>query len=56
MELGIIGESGNKDLLDILAILSQLEKDGVRETPPLKDLYEKVIEKRLAFRVPRLRL
>ena len=46
-ELGIIGESGNKDLLDILAILSQLEKDGVRETPPLKDLYEKVIEKRL---------
>jgi two-component system, response regulator YcbB len=46
-ELGIIGESGNKDLLDILAILSQLEKDGIRETPPLKDLYEKVIEKRL---------
>jgi two-component system, response regulator YcbB len=46
-ELGIIGESGNKDLLDILTILSQLEKDGIRETPPLKDLYEKVIEKRL---------
>lgn len=46
-ELGIIGESGNKDLLDILAILSQLEKDGVRETPPLKELYGKVIEKRL---------
>lgn len=34
-------------MLDILAILSQLEKDGVRETPPLKDLYEKVIEKRI---------
>lgn len=47
LELGIIGESGNKDLLDILAILYQLENEGVRETPPLKDLYEKVIEKRL---------
>jgi two-component system, response regulator YcbB len=47
LELGIIGESGNKDLLDILAILYHLENEGVRETPPLKDLYEKVIEKRL---------
>jgi two-component system, response regulator YcbB len=28
-------------------ILSYLEKDGVRETPSLKDLYEKSIEKRL---------
>lgn len=46
LELGIIGESGNKDLLDILAILEKLEKDGIRETPPLKELYEKVIEKR----------
>ncbi|CAH2717183.1 Protein-glutamate methylesterase/protein-glutamine glutaminase [Neobacillus rhizosphaerae] len=45
-ELGIIGESGIKDLLDILAIFSQLEKDGVRETPSLKDLYEKIIKKR----------
>jgi two-component system, response regulator YcbB len=47
MELGIIGDSGNKDLLDLLVILSYLEKDGVRETPSLKDLYEKSIEKRL---------
>jgi two-component system, response regulator YcbB len=47
MELGIIGDSGNKDLLDLLIILSHLEKDGVRETPSLKDLYEKSIEKRL---------
>jgi two-component system, response regulator YcbB len=45
-ELGIIGESGNKDLLDILTILDQFEKDGIREIPPLKELYEKVIEKR----------
>ena len=51
-ELGIIGESGYKDLLDILAILSQLEKNGVRETPPLKDLYEKLIEKRLGPSIP----
>jgi two-component system, response regulator YcbB len=47
LELGIIGESGNKDLLDILSILYQLEKDGTRETPSLKDLYEKTVEKRL---------
>lgn len=47
LELGIIGESGNKDLLDILSILAQLEKDRIRETPSLKDLYEKAIEKRL---------
>lgn len=47
LELGMIGESGNKDLLDILAVLEQLEKNGIRETPSLKDLYEKAIEKRL---------
>lgn len=47
LELGIIGESGNKDLLDILWILEQLDKNGVRQTPSLKELYEKVIEKRL---------
>lgn len=47
LELGIFGESGTKDLLDLLAVLSQLEKDGIREIPPLKDLYERVIEKRL---------
>ena len=55
-ELGIIGESGCKDLLDILAILSLLEKGGVRETPPLKDLYEKVIEKRLGHSSPQQEL
>jgi two-component system response regulator YcbB len=47
LELGIIGESGNKDFLDILSIMYQLEQDGIRETPSLKELYEKVIEKRL---------
>ncbi|MCL6570088.1 MAG: response regulator [Bacillus sp. (in: Bacteria)] len=46
-ELGIIGESGNKDLLDILSILYQSEKVGNRETLALKDLYEKMVEKRL---------
>ncbi|MEH7109340.1 response regulator [Bacillus sp. JJ1764] len=46
LELGIIGESGNKDLLDILAVLSRLESEGIRDVPPLRDLYEKIIEKR----------
>jgi two-component system response regulator YcbB len=47
LELGVIGECGMKDLLDILWVLSCLEKEGIRETPPLKDLYRKVIEKRM---------
>jgi two-component system response regulator YcbB len=47
LEIGIIGESGNKDLLDILSILYQFEKSGIRETPSLKDLYEQMVEKRL---------
>jgi two-component system response regulator YcbB len=46
LELGIIGESGNKDLLDIISVMYQLEKDGVRKTPSLKDFYEKIVEKR----------
>ncbi|MGJ7921932.1 response regulator [Neobacillus sp. LXY-4] len=47
LELGIIAESGNKDLLDILSIIYQLENEGVRVTPSLKDLYERVVEKRI---------
>ena len=47
LELGVIGESGMKDLLDVLMILSKLEEHGIRETPPLKELYKRVIEKRL---------
>jgi two-component system, response regulator YcbB len=47
LELGIIGESGKKDLLDIIAVLSQLEKNGMREAPSLKELYEKIVEKRM---------
>ncbi|WP_071458732.1 response regulator [Bacillus massilinigeriensis] len=46
LELGILAESGTKDLLDMLSIMQQLEKDNVRETPTLKDLYEKIVEKR----------
>ncbi|WHY03422.1 response regulator [Neobacillus sp. DY30] len=52
LELGIIGESGNKDLLDILAIMDQFEKDGVREIPPLKELYEYVVKKRYGDSAP----
>jgi two-component system response regulator YcbB len=47
LELGIIGKSGENDLLDLLEVLNQLEKEGIREIPPLKDMYEKAIEKRL---------
>jgi two-component system, response regulator YcbB len=51
LELGIIGKSGEKDLLDLLEILSQLEKERIREVPPLKELYEKAIENRLGSTV-----
>lgn len=47
LDLGIIGESGNKDLLDLLSILYEHEKSGTRETPPLKDLFERIVHKRL---------
>ncbi|WLR57729.1 response regulator [Mesobacillus subterraneus] len=50
LDLGIIGESGNKDLLDLLSILYEHEKTGVRETPPLKDLFERTVYKRLGPR------
>ncbi|MEI2355409.1 response regulator [Mesobacillus zeae] len=52
LELGILAESGSKDLLDMLSIMAQLEKEGVRETPALKDLYEKIVEKRYGPTVP----
>ncbi|WP_102261592.1 response regulator [Mesobacillus jeotgali] len=46
-ELGIISESGNKDLLDLLCILYEHEQNGVKEIPPLKDLFEEIMKKRL---------
>lgn len=51
LELGIIAESGNKDLLDILSVMYQLELAGNRATPSLKELYEKIVEKRLGHSV-----
>jgi two-component system, response regulator YcbB len=51
LELGIIGENGNKDLLDMLSVMYQLENDGVRGTPSLKDFYERIVEKRLGHSV-----
>lgn len=47
MELGIVGESGYKDLLDLISILYDYEKRGIRETPSLKDLFEESVYKRL---------
>jgi two-component system response regulator YcbB len=47
LELGIIGKSGDKDLLDLLEVLYEWEEEGVREIPPLKELYATMIKKRL---------
>ncbi|MGG5253653.1 response regulator [Neobacillus sp. SM06] len=47
LELGAIGKSGERDLLDLIEILNKFEKEGIREIPPLKDLYEMATKKRL---------
>lgn len=47
LELGVIGESGNKDLLDILSVMYQHETEGTRAVPSLKDLYVSIVKKRL---------
>lgn len=48
-ELGMIGESGSKDLLDMLEYLFQYEKQNPfdREFPPLKDIFTTVATKKL---------
>lgn len=51
LKLGVISNSGTKDLLDLLEVLNQLENEGIREMPPLKDLYEMVAKKRLGSTV-----
>lgn len=51
LELGVIGESGNKDLLDILSVIYQYETEGIRVAPSLKDLYESIVKKRLGQQV-----
>lgn len=48
-ELGIISESGNKDLLDLLSILYEYEQNGMKEIPPLKDLFEGIMKKRFGL-------
>jgi two-component system, response regulator YcbB len=48
LELGVIGKSGDKDLLDLLEVLYTLEEEGVREVPPLKELYATMIKQRLS--------
>ncbi|MDQ0201912.1 response regulator [Neobacillus ginsengisoli] len=47
LELGIVGKNGEKDLLNLLEILHQLDIEGNRELPPLKELYELAAKKRL---------
>ncbi|WP_223592572.1 response regulator [Neobacillus bataviensis] len=47
LELGIVGKSGEKDLLDLLPILHQWDTEGNRDIPPLKELYEQAAKKRL---------
>lgn len=48
-ELGMIGESGSKDLLDMIEYLSEHEKENPfeHEFPPLKDIFTTVAVKKL---------
>lgn len=52
-ELGMIGESGSKDLLDMLEYLFQYEKEKSfeHEFPPLKDIFTNVAMKKLGAAV-----
>jgi two-component system, response regulator YcbB len=56
LKLGVISESGTKDLLDLLGVLDYLDNKGIREMPPLKDLYEMVAEKRLGSTVSQIEI
>ena len=48
-ELGIVGESGSKDLLDILQYLNQYEQDHPFEQqfPPLKEIFVQITLKKM---------
>lgn len=48
-ELGLVGESGSKDLLDMLRVLVRMEKEGYfeRDFPALKDIFSRVAAARL---------
>lgn len=46
-ELGIIGENGSNDLLDILNCLSKNNNAAIKDFPALKDIFLKVVKKRL---------
>lgn len=52
-ELGMIGESGSKDLLDMLEYLFQYEKEKSfeHEFPPLKDIFTNIAVKKLGSAV-----
>lgn len=46
-ELGIIGENGSNDLLDILNCLSKNNNAAIKDFPALKDIFSKMVKKRL---------
>ncbi|GIM28519.1 transcriptional regulator [Clostridium polyendosporum] len=52
-ELGMIGESGSKDLLDMLEYLFKYEKEKSfeHEFPPLKDIFTNIATKKLGVSV-----
>ncbi|WP_199613625.1 response regulator [Paenibacillus alkalitolerans] len=47
MQLGIAGEAGASDLIDIIIWLTEQEHEGrvLADLPPLKDIYEQVVRK-----------
>lgn len=46
-ELGIIGENGSNDLLDILNCLSKNNNAAIKDFPALKDIFSKMVKKGL---------
>lgn len=49
LDLGILCEGGHKDLLDMLEVLKQNELEGNTEFPPLKDLFEQAVVRKLGY-------
>ncbi|AKG34835.1 response regulator [Paenibacillus durus] len=52
-ELGMIGEAGSKDVLDMLEVLHQLESEADKSSftfPSLKDIFTSIAKKRLGHR------
>ncbi|KHD34334.1 transcriptional regulator [Clostridium acetobutylicum] len=55
-ELGILGENGSKDLLDILICIHNELNPTLNDFPPLKNIFLKLAEKKLSKSAPQVEI